>query len=162
MWKGRSLGLRVSNRVGFVMSYRLAYYRRLPANRLSVALSGYAFATTLLITAAVLLVPAAFLFTVRELGLLAAGSTLWSCAPPLTLELAVAIGLAVLLTHEASEMGCEARLLTEIFKTLETDPSFETESARWRRWRHAAPYLGVVAGIPAACLIAYLLVLVIP
>jgi hypothetical protein len=144
------------------MSYRLAYYRKQPASRLSFALSGYAFAATLLITAGVLLVPAAFFFTVRELGLLVANTTLWSCSPPLTLEIAVAIGLAMLLTHEASEMGCEARLLTEIFKTLHDDSSYEPESPGWRQIRNLAPYLGVVAGIPAAGLIAYVLVLVIP
>ena len=50
------------------MDHRLQYYRGRGAARLSLALASYIFATTILITSAVVLVPAAFIFSARELA----------------------------------------------------------------------------------------------
>jgi hypothetical protein len=144
------------------MDHRLQYYRGRGAARLSFALASYIFATTILITSAVVLVPAAFIFSAREFGVMGDGTTIWSCSLPLTMDTAIAFAIALLLSHEASEMGCESRLLTEIFNTLTGEDSFEKEPRGWRRARCLAPYLGVLSGVPAACLAAYVLVWVMP
>lgn len=144
------------------MDHRLNYYRSRPAKRLTFALMTYTFATTILITSAFTFVPAAFVFTAWELDLPAGDTTIWSCSFPFTMEVAVAIAVALLLTHEASEMGCESRLLTEIFNTLANDDSFGKEPHPWRLARRLAPYLGVLAGVPVACLTAYVVVWAIP
>jgi len=144
------------------MSHRLEYYRTQPAIRLWRAITGYIFTTTLLIASALALLPASYYLQAWELGLMAGGDSIWSCEMPLTIEMVAAITVALLLTHEASEMGCEARLLTDIFHTLNLADSFEIEPPRWRLSRGFAPYLGVLAGIPLGCLIACAVVLLIP
>lgn len=144
------------------MDHRIQFYRERGAARLSLALTSYIFATTMLITSAVLLVPAAFYCSAREIGVLSCDVTIWSCAVPLNMEIVVAIAVALLLSHEASEMGCESRLLTEIFNTLTSDDSFGEEPRRFRRLRNLSSYLGLLAGVPAAILGAVVLVWLIP
>jgi hypothetical protein len=144
------------------MPNRLEYYRHRPAKRLWLTLTCYIFATTFFVTVGVLLVPATFVGAALELGLLSAGQTVWSCSMPLNAAMVAAIALALLLTHEASEMGCESRLLTDIFQTLKDDGCLGQESRMQRLLLAGAPYGGVLVGIPVTCLVAYVLVMLVP
>jgi hypothetical protein len=144
------------------MPSRLEYYRHRPARQLSRALVGYIFATTFLVTVGVLLVPATFVCSAIELGLLSTGQAVWSSSVPLNVSLIAAMALGLLLTHEASEMGCESRLLTDVLQTLSDEGTFAKEDRPHRRLLGLVPYVGVLLGIPVACLAAYVLVLLVP